>query len=153
LDFILVRSEDASWVPEHRDEGAEQMAALRVEIASKSSTIAGWAANPAALAIKEVADQMVALASDRDRLTGELAELERGAKVAEARAQVDAVAAVKAYIAKMRALPAGDERTQIRTRIASHLRKLVVGAATAGRALRFQFDGALGGFLWDWERG
>jgi hypothetical protein len=46
LDFILVVSEDKSWVPEHRDEAAEQMAALKVEIASKTSMIAGWPQTP-----------------------------------------------------------------------------------------------------------
>jgi hypothetical protein len=104
---------------------------------------------------------MITLAADRDRLTAQLAELERTAKVAEAHAHADALVAVQEYIGRMRALPVGDdERLQIRTRIASHLRKLILAATTDGRALRFGFDGPWGGALqkaegheeWVWEK-
>jgi DNA invertase Pin-like site-specific DNA recombinase len=133
LLWVLTRIGDLSRLIARGDPHTAAIEALRAEIADKSDRIAAWAANPAALAIKEVADQMIALAAQRDTLTARLADMERADKIAEATKNHGDFDGFMEMAGRMYLTTDAQEEEELRTKMEAELRRRITTAIAVGQ--------------------
>ncbi len=133
---------DFSRLIDHANPQAETIAALEAEIADITATVDRLLDDFSASTPASVSKRIAMLEAKKDGLTPKLDEAKRAAQIAEATESRDAYAEFKAMVDSLSAMPEGEERYRLRTRIAGELRRLIDSATAVGSELTITLRGS-----------
>jgi uncharacterized small protein (DUF1192 family) len=119
----------------------DRIAALEAEISQKTPTLDRLVEDLTADVPKAVSRRIATLAAEIETLEGQLTDAKRSAQITEATENRDAFAEFRRMVDSLPTLPAGEERDQIRLRLAAEIRRIIVGAEASGGEILFRLDG------------
>lgn len=133
---------DFSRLLDRADPQVERIAALDATISAKIATVDRLVEDFSTSTPAAVSKRIGVLSAEIEALTVELAETKRTARIAEAEEARDAYAEFRAMVDSMPGMPEGEERYQLRAKIAGELRRLIETATATGTELAIRFRGA-----------
>jgi DNA invertase Pin-like site-specific DNA recombinase len=133
---------DFSRLLDRADPQVERIAAIEAEISAKTATVDRLLEDFSTSTPAAVSKRIGVLSAEVEALTAELAQARGTARIAEAEETRDAYADFRAMVDSMPAMPEGEERYQLRTKIAGELRRLIETATATGTELAIRFRGA-----------
>jgi hypothetical protein len=134
---------DVSTLVDRAHPQTDRIAAPEPEISQKTATLDRLVEDFTADVPKAVSRRIATISAEIEALEGQLTDAKRAMKIAEAIEGRDSYTEFRAMVDGLPALPAGEERDQIRLRLAAELRRSIVGAEALGTEILFRLAGAI----------